>query len=71
MAAGVAVGRKAKSSSKEVAQPKIIGVRSSAEWAEWLERLADHYRTTVAGVIDRALAEWTAAEGYEERPPKR
>ena len=49
--------------------PRIIGVRASTEWREWLERLAKHYRTTVAGVVDRALAEWTEAEGYPERPP--
>lgn len=51
--------------------PKTIGVRATAEYAEWLERLAKHYRTTVAGVIDRALAEWTEAAGYPERPPER
>jgi hypothetical protein len=62
-----------KRSSKGKAQPpvKTIGIRSTPEWAEWLERLARHYRTTVAGVIDRALTEWTEAEGYEEKPPQR
>lgn len=52
-------------------EAKTIGVRVTAEYADWIERLARHYRTTVAGVIDRALAEWVEAEGYEERPPER
>jgi hypothetical protein len=59
------------SKKKPDAGPKTIGVRATAEYAEWLERLAKHYRTTVAGVIDRALAEWTETEGYPERPPER
>jgi hypothetical protein len=50
---------------------KTIGVRTSQEWADWLDGLARHYRTTVAGVIDRALAEWSEAEGYPVRPPER
>jgi hypothetical protein len=72
MVAGVKVARaKSRPGDKKAAAPKIIGIRSSPEWADWLERLAEHYRTTVAGVIDRALAEWTEAQGYEERPPRR
>jgi hypothetical protein len=64
---------KQKPKSKAESKPtvKTVGIRTSAEWAEWVERLAKHYRTTVSGVIDRALAEWTAAEGYEEKPPER
>jgi len=50
---------------------KTVGVRATEAYAEWLDRLAKHYRTTVAGVIDRALAEWTEAESYAERPPDR
>jgi hypothetical protein len=39
--------------------------------AEGLEGVAKHYRTTVAGVIDRTLSEWTEANGYPTRPPER
>lgn len=48
-----------------------IGVRASKEWAEWLDALAEHYRTTRTGIIDRALAEWAEAEGYPVKPPVR
>ena len=53
------------------APPKTIGVRATQEWSEWVEGLARHYRTNVAGVIDRALAEWAESEGYPDRPPER
>jgi hypothetical protein len=53
------------------AKPKTIGFRVSGEYGEWLEGLAKRYRTTVAGVMDRALAEWAASQGYEEIPPER
>jgi hypothetical protein len=50
---------------------KTIGLRVSAEYGDWLDRLARHYRTTVAGIIDRAVAEWVHAQGYDEAPPDR
>lgn len=62
---------KRKPKAKTEPTVKTIGIRTSTEWAEWIEGLAKHYRTTVSGVIDRALAEWTAAEGYAEKPPER
>lgn len=50
---------------------RSLGIRATAEWAEWLEELARHYRTTVSGVIDRAMAEWSESEGRLEPPPSR
>jgi hypothetical protein len=70
MPVGVPVGRKKKHEPRPTG-PRTIGIRSSAEWADWLDELARHYRTTVAGVIDRALTEWTESEGYPKRPPER
>lgn len=48
-----------------------IGIKATPEWSEWLARAAKHFRTTSAGLIDRALAEWTAAQGFKEAPPER
>jgi hypothetical protein len=64
---------KAKRPTKRESEPapKTVGIRVSAEYADWLEELARHYRTTIAGVIDRALAEWTETQGYPKRPPVR
>jgi hypothetical protein len=50
---------------------RIIGVRATDEWADWLERLAEAHRTTVAGLVDRALTEWAESRGFAEKPPKR
>ena len=50
---------------------RLIGVRATPDWADWLERLAEAHRTTVAGLVDRALSEWAEARGFPEKPPKR
>ena len=57
--------------SNPAPEQKSIGMRVTLEYAAWLEGLAAHYRTNVAGIIDRALAEWSETEGYETRPPRR
>ena len=49
----------------------ITTLKGSVEWASWLERLADHDRNTVVGLIDRALAEYAVNHGFKEEPPKR
>jgi hypothetical protein len=71
---GVAtLGRPKKVPSASAGEPKskTIGYRVSGEYGDWLERLAKRYRTTVAGLLDRAVAEWAASQGYEEAPPER
>lgn len=60
-----------KKQPKKETPPKTIGIRASVEWAEWVEGLAKHYRTNVAGIIDRALAEWAKSENYPSVPPER
>ena len=50
---------------------KTIGYRVSMEYGEWLDRLAKKHRTTVSGLLDRAVAEWAKAQGYDEDPPER
>ena len=66
------MGRPKKASkSNEIYKSKTIGFRVSNEYGEWLERLAKRYRTTVAGLMDRAVAEWAESQGYAEPPPER
>jgi hypothetical protein len=67
----MAVGRPKKTTKPDTLTPKTIGFRVSGEYGEWLEGLARKYRTTVAGLMDRAIAEWAEAEGYEAKPPER
>jgi hypothetical protein len=61
----------ARPKKKASRQYKTVGIYASIEWTEWLEKMAQHYRTTVAGLVDRALSEWAQTNGYPERPPLR
>jgi hypothetical protein len=47
-----------------------VAFRCSGPYIAWLDGFAKSNRTTVAGVIDRALAELAKAQGYEQ-PPER
>jgi hypothetical protein len=48
-----------------------MGIRSTKAYAAWLERLAEFDRSTVAGMIDRACAQYAKVIGFGEEPPKR
>jgi hypothetical protein len=39
---GVIVGRPKKSAGKKASGPKTIGVRSTPEWEDWIDRAARH-----------------------------
>ncbi len=48
-----------------------VVVKGGPEWKAWLEGLADHCRTDVAKVIDKALTEYAKSEGYDQEAPRR
>jgi hypothetical protein len=50
---------------------RTVGVRATAEWADWLERLAKHNRTDIAKVLDAAATHYAKATGFNEPPPER
>lgn len=52
-------------------EPKTIGFRVSGEYGEWLKALAKANRTTLTGVMDRAIAEWASSQGFEPPAPER
>ena len=64
---------KQKAAAKKAAAkpPRTVGVRTTAEWAAWLERGAKHCRTDVAKLIDAAVADYLKASGFDEVPPER
>jgi hypothetical protein len=64
------LGRPKKTRKPDQGMPKTIGYRVSGPYGDWLEDQARKYRTTVAGFIDRAVAEWTVGNG-DEPPPER
>lgn len=49
---------------------RSIGIRVSADYAEWIERFAKSYRMTVAGFVDHVIAKEAKAVGFEA-PPER
>ena len=50
------------------ARETILSLKGSPEWSQWLGGLSSKFRTTKAGIIDRALAEFAQRNGYEEPP---
>lgn len=50
---------------------RTVGIRASAEWADWLERLAKHMRTDIAKLMDACAAEYARNHGFDEPPPER
>jgi hypothetical protein len=67
---GVTMGRP-KKAAKRVAGPRTVGVRASAEWADWIERAARHCRTDIAKLVDAAVADYVREKGFTEPPPER
>lgn len=51
--------------------PRTIGIRSTGEWADWIERGARFCRTDVAKLIDAAVVEYLKDRGFTDPPPER
>lgn len=52
------------------AKPIVVAIRGSAEFKDWLERYAHHNRSTVAQVVERALADRAARDEFDPPPPR-
>jgi hypothetical protein len=70
---GVALVAKKKTTKPVVGKTSSIAVtlRGSPEWKAWVEALARHARLDVAKVIDRALVDFAAKEGFDQEAPER
>jgi hypothetical protein len=62
--------KQASQPSKPEPRETILSLKGSREWSEWLGRLGTKFRTSKAGIIDRALTEFAEKNGFEE-PPER
>lgn len=60
-------GPKAKATGATV---KSVAFRVSAAYSKWLEEMAAHNRTTVAGLLDQALARHARETGFREPPAR-
>jgi|PeaSoiMetatran63_FD_contig_21_141789_length_252_multi_22_in_0_out_0_1 hypothetical protein len=58
---------------KPAAERKAIAVtiKGDPAWKAWLDGLADHCRSDVAKVIDKALIGYAKSEGYDQEAPRR
>lgn len=64
------MAKKKSSTPKAVPRGTILSLKGFPVWSEWLGELGVKFRTTKAGVIDRALAEFAERNGFRE-PPER
>jgi hypothetical protein len=71
MATEVVVGRPKRLAGIKPTGPKTIGVRSTPEWADWIDRAAKYCRTDIAKLVDASVAEYVKGRGFTEPPPER
>jgi hypothetical protein len=50
---------------------RTIGIRASVAYADWLTKVAEHDRVTIAAFLDKAAAERATRIGFTETPPRR
>jgi hypothetical protein len=51
--------------------PNAMVIRGTSEWRAWVNRLADHCRTTGVNLVDVALAHYAKHAKFGEPAPKR
>jgi hypothetical protein len=52
------------------ANNNILSIRGTPEWRAWLERFASKSRVTPTAMLDLAVAEKAARDGFEPPPPR-
>jgi hypothetical protein len=52
------------------AKNNILSIRGTPEWRAWLERFASKSRVTPTAMLDLAVAEKAARDGFEPPPPR-
>jgi hypothetical protein len=50
---------------------KVIGIKTSPEWAQWLAQFARSQKVSVAALVDRALVEHAKSLDFQLVPPQR
>jgi hypothetical protein len=52
------------------AKSNILSIRGTPEWRAWLERFAARSRVTPTALLDLAVAEKAARDGFEAPPAR-
>lgn len=72
MAGAATMARPKKPKAKKVEPTYVnVTVRASEQWKAWVDGLANHCRTDLSKLIDRALVDMARKEGYEREVPDR
>jgi hypothetical protein len=68
-----AAGRKPAAGEKSAADRLgiVVTLKGSPEWKAWVDELATFDRSSVAALIDRALAHYGKAIGFRKEAPSR
>lgn len=69
--ATMARAKKPKTKAPAKPEAKSIAFRVSGDYAAWVDRLAIANRSTVAGLLDQALAKYARDIGFTEPAPVR
>jgi hypothetical protein len=64
-------GRPSKAGQDCAGPLRTIGIRSTAEWSEWVERAAKFCRTDSSQLIVAALVDYLRAKSFVEPAPPR
>jgi len=48
----------------------ILSIRGTPEWRAWLESFANECRVTPTALLDLAVAEKAARQGFKQPPPR-
>ncbi len=54
----------------EAVKSTVMSIRGTVSWKSWLDRYAASRRVTATAMIDVALAEAAARDGFEPPPPR-
>jgi hypothetical protein len=73
MGTGVMARKKAEAERKPAADRLgiVVTLKGSPEWKAWVDELATFDRSSVAALIDRALAHYGKAIGFRKEAPER
>lgn len=52
-------------------KPLVLQIRGTPEWKSWLDEAAEFNRTTVANLVDQAIARFVRESGFTKPPPRR
>lgn len=63
--------RRPKNVGESKRKDMVLALKGSPEWKDWVDALAEHCRTDLSKLVDRALVDLAKSEGFDPKPPQR